>query len=82
MPLILSGHDHNYEHLIEGNTHLVISGGGSHSLYGQVASLPNLLHFSRRTHFVLVEVYSDRIKLQAVDSTGKVFDGFEFAIER
>lgn len=79
VPLVFSGHDHNYQHLQEGDLHLVVSGGGSASLYDQEQNPPNLLRFEKRSHFVLVDVYVDRFEVKAVDSEGRVFDSFSVA---
>ena len=74
VPLAVSGHSHHYERLaIDGITYIV-SGGGSRILYAPGEVLPQSQVFARRTHFVLLEIYPDRIELSAVDKDGEWFD--------
>jgi hypothetical protein len=73
-PLVLSGHDHNYERiLLDGVTYLV-SGGGSSVLYRETERAEGSQAFHRKMHFVLVEAYQDRIELTAIDIGGNVLD--------
>ncbi len=74
VPLVLSGHDHDYERLAAGGTTYVVSGGGSATLYALAASIPESQVFQRRAHFVLLEIYRDRIDLQAIAPGGEVLD--------
>ena len=75
IPLILSGHDHNYERLqLDGGITSIISGGGSTVLYGLRERLPQSQAFFRRTHFVLMEISSDRIALSAIDLDDEIID--------
>jgi predicted phosphodiesterase len=74
VPLVLSGHDHNYERLeIEGITYIV-TGGGSAILYPVQRSLLISRVFAARTHFVLLEFYPDRIELTAIALGGNTLD--------
>jgi len=74
VPLALSGHSHHYERLeVDGITYIV-SGGGSSILYAPGELHPQSQHFARRTHFVLMEIYPDRIALSAIDRDGELFD--------
>ncbi len=74
VPLVLSGHDHNYERLIVNDVTYVVSGGGSSTLYSLRELLPNSKTFARRTHFVLLELYSDHIELTSVALDGEILD--------
>lgn len=74
VPLVLSGHNHHYERLIAGDVTYVVSGGGSSALYGMGTIAPESQFFSARSHFVLLEIFSDRIDISAVDQSGLVFD--------
>jgi predicted phosphodiesterase len=74
VPLAFSGHSHHYERLEADGITYIVSGGGSGTLYAPGEILPESQVFARRTHFVLMEIYSDRIELSAIDKEGKVFD--------
>jgi hypothetical protein len=74
VPVVFSGHDHFYERLhAEGITYIV-SGGGCSVLYDRVELLPESQVFARWMHFVLMEVYEDRIELQAIALDGEILD--------
>lgn len=74
VPLVLSGHDHNYERFqINGITY-VVSGGGSTALYAQSEAPEGLQVFAQCTHFTLLEIYTDRIDVQAIALGGEVLD--------
>jgi len=74
VPLVLAGHDHNYQRLrFNGITYLV-SGGGSSVLYGLSGTLPDGQYFARRSHFVILELDGPRIRISAMDEEGEVFD--------
>ena len=74
VPLVLSGHSHDYERLmVDGVTYLV-SGGGSDVLYPIGARDPHSQAFSVSSHFVLLEFYEDQIKILAIDKNGKILD--------
>jgi hypothetical protein len=51
-----------------------VSGGGSSTLYAQGERLPESQLYVRKTHFVLLEIYTDRIELQAISKEGDVLD--------
>jgi predicted phosphodiesterase len=74
VPLVLSGHDHNYQRLVINDLTYVISGGGSLTLYDLGEALPESEFFAKQTHFVLLEIYADRIDLQAIALGGEVLD--------
>jgi 3',5'-cyclic AMP phosphodiesterase CpdA len=72
--LVISGHDHNYQRLEVNGITYVVSGGGSTSLYPLNLSHPNAKAFERRSHFVLLELYRDRIELVSTARGGEVLD--------
>ncbi|GMR11115.1 MAG: hypothetical protein BMS9Abin28_1939 [Anaerolineae bacterium] len=74
VPLVLSGHDHNYERIERNGVTYVVSGGGSPVLYRQTDRVEGSRKFYRRMHFVLAEIYQDRIELMAIDNGGTVLD--------
>ena len=74
VPLVLAGHDHNYQRIqFNGITYLV-SGGGSSVLYGLAGTVPDGQYFARRSHFVILELDGPRIRISAMDEEGEVFD--------
>jgi hypothetical protein len=76
VPLVISGHDHNYQHLQVNGISYLISGGASEVLYDQQVLLPESVYFARRTHYVLMEIYPDRIDLRAIALGGETIDQF------
>lgn len=74
VPLVLAGHDHNYQRFeISGKTYIV-SGGGSGRLYQVRGRDPNLKASAVATHFVLLTFTSTAIQIQAIDISGQVLD--------
>jgi predicted phosphodiesterase len=74
VPLAISGHDHNYQrHEVDGLTYLV-SGGGSAVLYPAGTQLESTRAFSRTSHFVLLEIWPEEIRITAISDAGAVLD--------
>jgi predicted phosphodiesterase len=74
VPVAFSGHFHHYERLIVNGITCIVSGGGSSTLYAEGSQLPGSQIYVRRTHFVLVEIYTDRIELTAIAKEGDTID--------
>lgn len=74
VPLVFSGHDHNYERIERDGSTYVVSGGGSPVLYRETERLEGSQAFNAQMHFVLVEITEDRLSLSAIDIDGKVLD--------
>lgn len=81
--LILSGHDHYYEHGISGNgIDYIISGGGGAPLYRANPSATNFLipHEPLSTnsilHYVVIDVSGDSIQVTTKGVDGTVLDQF------
>lgn len=79
VPLVLAGHDHDYERtrVIAGVTYVVTGGGG----YGvrPVGSSDFTVRSLSIFHFVRVEVNPQRLLLEAIDTDGAVFDSVEIS---
>jgi predicted phosphodiesterase len=74
VPLVLSGHDHNYERLENEGMTYIVTGGGSAVLYPAQQSLPTSRVFAARTHFVVLEFTLEQIELTAIALGGNVLD--------
>ncbi len=74
VPVSFSGHFHHYERLNAKGITYIVSGGGSSVLYAQGELLPESEIYIRRTHFVLMEIYEDRIELYAISKEGELLD--------
>lgn len=81
VPLVLSGHDHNYERLEHQGTTYIVTGGGTSVLYPQSNNLESSRFFSLQMHFVQLDIYPDRIELSAFGSDGEVFDQVHISID-
>jgi 3',5'-cyclic AMP phosphodiesterase CpdA len=74
VPLVLSGHDHNYQRLRQNEITYIVTGGGSSILYPMGTLLDQSQYFAQRTHFVLLEFQPDHVKLSAITPTGEILD--------
>lgn len=74
VPLVLSGHDHNYEHLYQNGVHYIVSGGGSSILYDQ--GIPQTISelFFKQSHYLIIDLMADTISLAAYASDGSQLD--------
>lgn len=74
VPLVLAGHDHDYQRsrMIDGTTYLV-SGAGA-KLRDTGSDENTAVSLSTR-HFLDLSAYSDHLVVQAVDQGGEVIDG-------
>ncbi len=81
VPLVLSGHDHNYERILRNGVTYVVSGGGSTTLYPETEKVEGSQVFVKQTHFVLMEIFSDRISLSAINLDGEVLDQATIPLE-
>ncbi|MBI3360807.1 MAG: metallophosphoesterase [Chloroflexi bacterium] len=82
VPLVISGHDHDYERLVHGPTTYIISGGGSATLYSIKAKRDESRFFASASHFTLFDVYPDRIEVRAIGADGNVIDSATIATTR
>jgi hypothetical protein len=74
VPLMLAGHDHNYERTEEMNgvTYVVTGGGGRGT---RAVGKSSFTAFSHDVlHFVYVTIEGDDLRLYAIDATGREFD--------
>lgn len=70
-----SGHDHLFEKFAPTNgVHTITSGGGGGKLYGMVQRASGSVQIWSRHEFAEASVQGNRMEIQAIDETGKVFD--------
>ncbi len=74
--LVLSGHDHNYERLELNGITYIVSGGGSNILYGKQDTREESEFFTAKSHFVILELFPDRIGMTAYGLGGEVLDHY------
>jgi hypothetical protein len=74
VPVSFSGHFHHYERLFSYGVTYIVSGGGSSVLYAQGEPLPESQVYIRRTHFVLMEIDEEEIRLSAISKEGELLD--------
>ncbi len=77
--LVISGHNHCYEHFLVNGIHHIVSGGGGAPLYGFDAGPPEeqalLVTSHKDFHFVRVDMQPEQITLTAIlAETGEVID--------
>jgi predicted phosphodiesterase len=74
VPVVFSGHTHQYERLKVNGIAYIVSGGGSAVTYAQGALLPESQVFARKSHFVLAELYPNRLDLTSLSVDGETID--------
>ncbi|MBI5931868.1 MAG: metallophosphoesterase [Chloroflexi bacterium] len=78
--VVIAAHAHLYERLLLDNVHYITSGGGSQSIY----QLGEALAWSQKAlslaHYILVEVYKDKIVVVARDVNNSEIDTAEWSI--
>ncbi len=74
VPLVLSGHDHNYERIELNGVTYIVSGGGSSVLYGLRARVPGSQAFVSASHYLVLGFSPQSIHLQAKSPDGEVLD--------
>jgi hypothetical protein len=80
VPLVLSGHDHDYErtNVINGTTYIVTGGGG---IGTRPVGTSAFTAFSEAViHFVYVEISGNSLVVHTIDGSGREFD--QTVIER
>ena len=81
VPLVLSGHDHNFERILYNGITYLVSGGGSRTLYSESGLVPGSQTFAMQTHFVLLEITGDQISVEAINLADEVLDRATIELE-
>ncbi|MGH2811249.1 MAG: metallophosphoesterase family protein [Actinomycetota bacterium] len=79
--LVLTGHNHLYEHSVADGIHYVVSGGGGAELYRCADESSLLIRCTEAHHFLVVEVSQRRILVRAIAPTGEAIDRFAIPLE-
>lgn len=74
--LVLTGHNHLYEHQVRRGIHYVVTGGGGRSLYGCGDPVPALRRCRSVHHFLLLRIAPARLVIEAIDAEGARIDRF------
>ncbi len=74
VPVVFSGHFHQYERLQKDGVTYIVSGGGSSTLYVPGELLPESEVFRRQSHYVLLEIDDEGMRLSALALGGEVID--------
>lgn len=74
VPVVLSGHFHEYERLNSNGITYVVASGGSSILYAPGESLPESEVLRRQSHYVLLEIDGEGVTLSAHALGGEVLD--------
>ena len=72
--LVLSGHNHSYERIVNGGITYIVSGGGGAQVYPCVRLPAGLAKCTPKHHFLEVDASTYGINVKAIDTKGKVFD--------
>lgn len=80
VPLVLSGHDHNYERIVVDNITYIVTGGGSSVLYALRNRVPGSQEFQSVSHYVVLELAPGVINLRAVGLGGEILDQAEIPV--
>jgi hypothetical protein len=75
--LVIAGHEHNYQHLVHGGVHYVISGGAAKLRedpptqgFRRSSAAARLVDFAVKHHFLLVSVTRASIRVRAIGGDG------------
>jgi len=78
--LVLTGHNHDYEHLTVGGIDYVVTGGGGQTSYPCLRVEPGAIRCVSAYHFLIVSVSSSAVAVRAVRASGGELDEFEIKV--
>ncbi|MDQ4149116.1 MAG: metallophosphoesterase [Actinomycetota bacterium] len=78
--LVLTGHNHAYEHSVVNGVHYVITGGGGARAYPCEEQATWLLRCLAIHHFLVVEAVGETLSVKAIDATGGEIDAFDIPV--
>jgi predicted phosphodiesterase len=74
--LVLSGHDHNYQHALVDGVHYLVLGGGGAPAYSDFDRQPWTVCYRDSLNYVRVEASPAHLHLTAKDPDGNIIDQF------
>lgn len=78
--LVLTGHNHDYEHLKEDGIDYVVSGGGGQTTYPCLRVEPGALRCVSAYHFLLVTIDATGVTVRALRASGGELDEFRIDV--
>jgi hypothetical protein len=78
--LVITGHNHDYEHLRESGIDYVVTGGGGAATYPCLRVEPGALRCVSAYHFLLVTVTGRAVTVEAIRPSGVVLDEFRIPL--
>jgi predicted phosphodiesterase len=81
IPLVLSGHFHNYERFIVNGITYIVSSGGSSTLYATGDLLSGSEAIFRKSHYVLGELDGEILTLSAISLGGDLLDTAQVTLD-
>jgi hypothetical protein len=78
--LVLTGHNHDYEHLKVDGIDYVVSGGGGQSSYPCLRAEPGALRCVSAYHFLIVSVTAASVTVTAIRPSGEELDRFQIKV--
>ena len=77
--MLFAGHNHYYARAVVNDIHHVTTGGAGAPLYTPNPAYPNVVAAERAYHYCTVEIDSQLLHYEAIDTTGAVIDSFTVA---
>jgi hypothetical protein len=78
--LVISGHDHCYQHHLANGIHYIVSGGGGAPLYEVNPDTPFVKVAKSVHHDCEIKVNGKTMSFRAIEPDGKVIDSFELHV--
>ncbi|HLF69381.1 MAG TPA: metallophosphoesterase [Actinomycetota bacterium] len=80
--LVLTGHNHDYEHAVSGGVTYVVTGGGGAQVYPCLRREAEVLRCLPENHFLLLTFTASSVTVEAIGVDGKRLDRFKVPISR
>lgn len=80
--LVLTGHNHDYEHAVSNGVAYVVTGGGGAQVYPCLRREAQVIKCLPENHFLLLTFSVGEVTVEAIGVDGKRFDRFKVPISR